>query len=234
MSRLINWALHDLMLDYREIMLMGEAAALPFFSRGQYTNPMVVRIAGLGYQQGFGGHFLNGNSVAVLRDIPGLILACPSNGADAVGMLRECVRLAREEQRLVVFLEPIALYAMRDLAPGDGVWMQTYAAPGARIALGEISQSGDGTDLAIVSFASGFYLSRQAHKDLGTGIRVIDLRWLNPLPLEAMIEAVRPAGRSSLLTRPGGPGHFGDGNDGAGRSRAACRAPCERTMIRSR
>ncbi|MEL6413970.1 MAG: hypothetical protein AAFQ15_03410, partial [Pseudomonadota bacterium] len=46
----------------------------------------------------------------VLRDIPGLILACPSNGADAVLMLREAVRLAREEQRLVVFLEPIALY----------------------------------------------------------------------------------------------------------------------------
>ena len=30
-------------------------------------------------------------------------------------MLRECVRLAREEQRVVVFLEPIALYPMRDL-----------------------------------------------------------------------------------------------------------------------
>ena len=36
-------------------------------------------------------------------------------------MLRECVRLAREEQRLVVFLEPIALYPMRDLhEAGDG------------------------------------------------------------------------------------------------------------------
>jgi 2-oxoisovalerate dehydrogenase E1 component len=182
MSRLINWALTDLMLTYGEIVLMGEdvgrkggvygvtqklssrfgrarvidtlldeqsilglgiglghngflpvpeiqflaylhnaedqlrgeAATLPFFSKGQYTNPMVLRIAGLGYQKGFGGHFHNDNSVAVLRDIPGLILACPSNGADAAMMLRECVRLAREEQRLVVFLEPIALYTMRD------------------------------------------------------------------------------------------------------------------------
>ena len=35
--------------------------------------------------------------------------------AEAAKMLRECVRLAREEQRVVVFLEPIALYPMRDL-----------------------------------------------------------------------------------------------------------------------
>ncbi len=94
-------------LHNAEDQLRGEAATLlPFFSNGQFTNPMVVRVAGLGYQKGFGGHFHNDNSVAVLRDIPGLIVACPSNGADAVAMLRECVRLMREEQRVVVFLEP--------------------------------------------------------------------------------------------------------------------------------
>ena len=80
-----------------------------------------MRVAGLGYQKGFGGHFHNDNSLAVLRDVPGLILACPSNGEDAAGMLRECVRLAREEQRLVVFLEPIALYSARDLVADEGV-----------------------------------------------------------------------------------------------------------------
>ena len=81
-----------------EDQIRGEAATLSFFSSGQYANPMVIRIAGLGYQKGFGGHFHNDNSLAVFRDIPGLILAVPSNGADAVEMLRECVRLALEEQ----------------------------------------------------------------------------------------------------------------------------------------
>ena len=60
-----------------EDQLRGEAATLSFFSNGQYTNPMIVRIAGLGYQKGFGGHFHNDNSLAVFRDIPGLILAVP-------------------------------------------------------------------------------------------------------------------------------------------------------------
>ena len=102
-------------LHNAEDQLRGEAATLPFFSNGQFTNPMVVRIAGLGYQKGFGGHFHNDNSIAVLRDIPGLILACPSTGAEAAMMLRECVRLAREEQRVVRL--PRADRALSDARP---------------------------------------------------------------------------------------------------------------------
>ena len=181
-------------LHNAEDQLRGEAATLSFFSNGQYTNPMVVRIAGLGYQKGFGGHFHNDNSVAVLRDIPGLILACPSNGADAAMMLRECVRLAREEQRVVVFLEPIALYPMRDLhEEGDGGWMMTYPDPSERIGFGEVGQHGDGKDLAILTFGNGAYLARQAARRLneeGTKTRIIDMRWLSPLPVEAIVDAV--------------------------------------------
>lgn len=182
-------------LHNAEDQLRGEAATLPFFSNGQYTNPMVLRIAGLGYQKGFGGHFHNDNSVAVLRDIPGLILAVPSNGADAAMMLRECVRLAREEQRLVVFLEPIALYPMRDLhTDKDGAWMRRYPDPSQVIPFGQVGVEGAGTDLAIVTFGNGVYLSNQALPAIeATGIkaRIIDTRWLSPLPKEALTEAVR-------------------------------------------
>lgn len=262
MSRLINWALHDLMLAHTETLLMGEdvgrkggvygvtqklharfgparvidtlldeqsilglaigmahngfipmpeiqflaylhnaedqlrgeAATLPFFSDGQWTNPMVLRVAGLGYQKGFGGHFHNDNSLAVLRDIPGLIIACPSTGEDAALMLREAHRLAREEQRVVVFVEPIALYPMRDLLePGDGGWMRTYPAPDRRIEIGDVGVHGDGSDLAIVTYGNGHYLSRQAQHDLaelGVNVRVIDLRWLAPLPVKSLLKAV--------------------------------------------
>ena len=82
-------------LHNAEDQVRGEAATLSFFSNGQYSNPMIIRIAGLGYQKGFGGHFHNDNSIAVLRDVPGVVIATPSNGGDAVPMLRECGRLAR-------------------------------------------------------------------------------------------------------------------------------------------
>ncbi|MCE9685396.1 thiamine pyrophosphate-dependent enzyme [Shewanella sp. AS16] len=180
-----------------EDQIRGEAATLPFFSNGQFSNPMVIRIAGLAYQKGFGGHFHNDNSFAVFRDIPGLIIACPSNGADAVAMLRESVRLAREEQRVVIFLEPIALYMTRDLhEAGDALWSFDYVPEHAAtpLALGTPGQHGTGEELCIISYGNGYYLSRQAAKLLaeqGVAARVLDLRWLAPLNQEAIIAAAR-------------------------------------------
>ena len=188
-------------LHNAEDQLRGEAATLSFFSNGQYTNPMVLRIAGLGYQKGFGGHFHNDNSLAVLRDIPGLVIACPSNGADAVMMLREAVRLAREEQRVVVFVEPIALYPMRDLStPDDKGWMHHYPPIDARIALGEVGVHGTGQEIAILSYGNGYYLSRQAAAELeaeGIALRVIDMRWISPQPDAALLAATE--GCASVL-----------------------------------
>jgi len=183
-------------LHNAEDQIRGEAATLSFFSNQQYRNPMVVRIAGLPYQKGFGGHFHNDNSLAVLTDIPGIILACPSNAADAPAMLRECVRLAHEDGRVVVFVEPIALYHTADLnAPEDGGWTAPYVSPGAatNIALGDLGQHGQGTELAIVTYGNGYFLSRQAMPELeaaGIDLRIIDLRWLHPLNAAGIVATV--------------------------------------------
>jgi 2-oxoisovalerate dehydrogenase E1 component len=193
-------------LHNAEDQLRGEAATLPFFSNGQFSNPMVIRIAGLGYQRGFGGHFHNDNSLAVLRDIPGIVIACPSNGRDAVLMLRESIRLAREEQRVVVFVEPIALYMTRDLhQAGDGLWTHQYPSVNSEPAISydSVGVNGDGADLAIVSYANGFYLSSQAEKILrethGIACRIIDIRWLAPLPEDAIIEAAAGCDRVLIV-----------------------------------
>ena len=186
-----------------EDQIRGEAATLPFFSQGQFTNPMVVRMAGLAYQKGFGGHFHNDNGLAVLRDIPGLLVACPSSGADAVGLLQEAVRLADEEQRVVVFLEPIALYHTRDLhQPDDGLWSFADPGPQHRLAPGQLGIHGDGRDLAIVSYGNGIYLSRQALPELqrrGVATRLVDLRWLTGIHHDRVFEAVRDCQRVLIV-----------------------------------
>lgn len=190
-------------LHNAEDQIRGEAATLSFFSNKQYRNPMVVRIAGLPYQKGFGGHFHNDNSLAVLTDIPGIIVACPSNAADAPAMLRECVRLAHEDGRVVIFVEPIALYHTTDLStPEDGGWTAPYAAPDKahEIAFGALHQHGTGTQLAIITYGNGYYLSRQAEAELraaGIDLRIIDLRWLHPLNDKAIVAAV--AGCANIL-----------------------------------
>ena len=75
-------------LHNAEDQLRGEGATLQFFSNGQYRNGMVVRVAGLGYQEGFGGHFHNDDSLTVLRDIPGVVVGVPARPDDASAMLR--------------------------------------------------------------------------------------------------------------------------------------------------
>jgi 2-oxoisovalerate dehydrogenase E1 component len=201
-------------LHNAEDQIRGEAATLSFFSNGQFTNPMVLRIAGLGYQKGFGGHFHNDNSLAVLRDIPGVIVAVPSDGADGVRMMRECVRLAREEQRVVVFVEPIALYPMRDLhAKDDKGWMQTYPAVGETIGLGDVGVTGDGP-LAIVTYGNGHYLSQQAAQVLaarGIKTRIIDIRWISPLPETDLLRALGGTDRVLIVDECRRSGNVGEG-----------------------
>ena len=192
-------------LHNAEDQIRGEAATLSFFSNKQYRNPMVIRIAGLPYQKGFGGHFHNDNSLAVLTDIPGIIVACPSSAADAPAMLRECIRLAHEDGRVVVFIEPIALYHITDLQqPGDGAWTAPYMAPDQDnlISLGALGQFGKGTELAIITYGNGFFLSCQAADELKAGgidLRIIDLRWLHPLNAEAIVAAVADCGKILIV-----------------------------------
>lgn len=182
-------------LHNAEDQIRGEAATLRFFSAGKYHNGMVVRIAGLAYQKGFGGHFHNDNSVAVLRDIPGIVLAVPSHPAEAPGLLRTCLELAQGDGRVCVFLEPIALYHTRDLQEeGDGEWTAPYIsthAPGASTPLGEVALHGSGGDVLLVTFGNGVRMSRRAATVLanrGVQATVLDLRWLTPLPTQALIQ----------------------------------------------
>ncbi|HEY5791238.1 MAG TPA: transketolase C-terminal domain-containing protein, partial [Gammaproteobacteria bacterium] len=197
--------------------LRGEAASLQFFSQGQYRNPMLLRIAGLGYQKGFGGHFHNDNGLAALREIPGLVLACPSRGDDAVGLLRTCAALARVDGRVVVFLEPIALYMTRDLhAPGDGLWETAYPAPGTAVPFGAARvYAGEARDLLVVTYGNGVPMALRAARTLedrhGLTVRVFDLRWLAPLDHAAVAAHARACGRVVVLDEGRRSGGIGEG-----------------------
>jgi 2-oxoisovalerate dehydrogenase E1 component len=201
-------------LHNAEDQIRGEACSLQFFSRDQFRNPMVVRIASFAYQKGFGGHFHNDHSVAVLRDVPGLILAAPARGDDAVKMLRTCMALARTSGRVIAFLEPIALYMAKDLhEEGDGLWLSDFPAHGEAIAVGEArAYNEEAKGLTIVSYANGLYLSLKAAKALeaeGIEARVVDLRWLNPIDHAFVAEHARATGRALVVDecrRAGGLG----------------------------
>lgn len=178
-------------LHNAEDQLRGEAATLSFFSNSQFKNPMVVRVAGYGYQKGFGGHYHNDNSVAVLRDIPGLVVASPSHADDAGPMLRTCLAAAQVNGTVSAFVEPIALYHTADLHDdGDQGWLSTPGVVDEHVPIGRGRTHGDGGDLTIVSWANGLHMSLRVQRRLaaqGIAARVLDLRWLAPLPVEDLL-----------------------------------------------
>ncbi|MFI6762477.1 thiamine pyrophosphate-dependent enzyme [Micromonospora sp. NPDC050417] len=208
-------------LHNAEDQLRGEAATMQFFSRGAYRNPMVVRVAGLAYQEGFGGHFHNDNSVAVLRDVPGLVLAVPARPDDAAPMLRSCLASAAVDGTVCVFLEPIALYHTRDLyAEGDDEWLAPYLGPGdwagGHVPVGRARVYGVGSaeDITIITFGNGVRMSLRAAARLaeeGIGSRVVDLRWLAPLPVADIFREASATGRVLVVDETRRSGGVGEG-----------------------
>ena len=196
--------------------IRGEAASLRFFSTGPhdrdggaasagFQNPMVVRIAGLAYQKGFGGHFHNDNSLGALLEIPGIVLGVPARADDAVLMLRAMTAAAATHGTVNVCLEPIALYMQKDLhAPGDGMWQFAYPPPHEVMGLGEgrVYDATDDDDLVIVTYGNGLWMSLRVQQRLraqGLKARVFDLRWLLPLPIAQVKQHVKATGRCLVV-----------------------------------
>ena len=210
--------------------LRGEAAALQFLSSAAFRNPMVVRVPGLAYQESFGGPFAqvaertvepfhNDNTVALLRDIPGLVVAVPSSAAEAAPMLRTCLAAAAVDGSVCVFLEPIALYHTRDLhSPDDNGWLASYAPPTEwareHVTIGRARVYGDGEHLTVITFGNGVRLSLRVAARLaerGVGVRVVDLRWLNPLPTADIVREASATGRVLIVDETRRSGGVGEG-----------------------
>jgi 2-oxoisovalerate dehydrogenase E1 component len=193
--------------------LRGEAATQQFFSTDQYRNPMIIRLAGLSYQKGFGGHFHNDNAVASLRDIPGVVVGCPSRGDDAAAMLRTLAAAGLTDGTVSVFLEPIALYHRRDLyADKDNAWLAADRGDDAPIGTGRMY--GTGQDLTMITFGNGVPMSLQAARHLaadGIHASVLDLRWLAPLPAADIAAAAKRSRRILVADETRHSGGVGEG-----------------------
>jgi 2-oxoisovalerate dehydrogenase E1 component len=175
---------------------------------------MVIRVAGYGYQRGFGGHFHNDDAVGVLRDIPGIVIASPARPDDAAAMLVTCAEAAVADGTVCVFLEPIALYHTRDaLEDGDDGWL---AAPNDQhVPIGSARLYADGADLTIVTWANGLHLAaRVVHRlaeERGIRARLLDLRWLAPLPAGDILREASATGRVLVVDETRATGGVSEG-----------------------
>lgn len=190
-------------LHNAEDQIRGEAASLRFFSNNAFDNPMIVRIPGLAFQKGFGGHFHNDNSIAVLRDIPDIVVGVPARADDALALLAAARQLAFAERRVVVLVEPIALYHERHLhSPDDGDWLGPLEAEPAELDAPRVYHP-EARDLLFISYGNGLRMclrvSLKLERELGVRARVLDLRWLKPLPLSAVASHVAAIPRAIVV-----------------------------------
>jgi 2-oxoisovalerate dehydrogenase E1 component len=114
-------------------------------------------------------------------------------------MLRTCVAAAKIDGTVCVFLEPIALYHTRDLhEPNDGGWLAPYPPFDHHVPIGRARTYGDGKDLTIVTSGNGLFMSLRVAGRLakdGIAARVVDLRWIAPLPEDDVLREARATGR---------------------------------------
>ena len=198
--------------------LRDEACSLAFRSGGAYRNPLVVRVPGLAHADGDGvtapGHLLG-----VLRDVPGLVIACPAHPSEAPGLLRSCLAAAEADGTVSVVLEPTALYHQRDmLTEGDDAWLAPYPAPplwgSFHAPIGKASVWGAGTDLTIATYGNGLRMSMRVAAELekeGVDCRVVDLRWLAPLPVDDVVREASVSGRLLIVDETPRTGGLSEG-----------------------
>ncbi|MBI4576162.1 MAG: MFS transporter, partial [Planctomycetes bacterium] len=114
-----------------------------------------------------------------------------------------------------VLLEPIALYMTKDLhEKGDGRWECEFPPPGVAVPLGEprVWYADESDDLLIVTHGNGVPMALRAslrlHRE-GLRPRVLDLRWLAPLPHGEVARHAAECGRVLVVDecrRSGGVG----------------------------
>src|SRR5699024_7507540 len=105
-----------------------------------------------------------------------------------------------------------ALYHVRDLHDdGDGRWLSSDSGDHAAIGAGRVH--GDGSDVTIVTFGNGVRMSLRAARRLaarGINVRVLDLRWLAPLPVDDMRREARVTGRVLVVAATRHSGGVGE------------------------
>ncbi|HJV04400.1 MAG TPA: alpha-ketoacid dehydrogenase subunit beta [Actinomycetota bacterium] len=168
--------------------LVSEAARLRYRSNGDFGVPMVVRAP---YGGGVHGALYHSQSIeAFYGHVPGLKVVLPSTPYDTKGLLRAAVK----DPDPVLFLEHKKTYR---LIKGE-VPDEDYEVP-----IGKADVKREGDDLTCVAYGLMLHLCLEAAAKLeeedGTRVEVVDVRTVNPLDRETILDSVRKTGKAMVV-----------------------------------
>lgn len=176
--------------------IVNHAAKVRYMSGGQVSAPLVIRMA-YGAGRRTGAHHSQ-SAESWLTNVPGLMIVAPSTPYDAKGLLKAAIRAPDP----VVFFEHKLLYAKKGEVP-DG----DYVVP-----IGKADVRRRGEDLTIVAYGRMVDISLVAAKTLedeGIDAEVVDLRSLQPLDEETILDSVRKTAHLVIVHEAPIRGGFG-------------------------
>jgi 2-oxoisovalerate dehydrogenase E1 component beta subunit len=168
--------------------LVSEAARIRYRSNGDFGVPMVVRAP---FGGGVHGALYHSQSIeAFYGHVPGLKVVVPSTPYDTKGLLRAAVM----DPDPVLFLEHKKTYR---LIKGE-VPDEDYEVP-----IGKADVKREGDDLTCVAYGLMLHLCLEAAAKLeeedGTKIEVVDVRTINPLDRQTILDSVRKTGKAMVV-----------------------------------
>lgn len=158
--------------------LVNQASKYWYLSNGQAAVPLVVRSA-VGGGARFGACHSQ-TPVGWFLGEPGLKLVCPSNPADAKGLLKAAIR---DDNPVVVFEHKMLYGRKGQVADGDD----------ALVPIGKAIVRRPGADVTLVAAMAMVETALKAAEELsakGIEAEVVDLRSLRPLDVETVAESV--------------------------------------------
>ena len=178
--------------------IVNNASKFLYMSAGQFNVPLVLRMASGGGSQLGATH--SHSFEGMYAHFPGLKVVCPSNPADAKGLLKQAFR----DENPVIFIEHSALYSMKGEVPDE---------PDFRIPFGKARIAREGTDVTIVGYSGSVHQALRAATMLEEqeqiSAEVIDLRCLRPLDMETVITSVKKTNRAVIVEDDWKFGGFG-------------------------
>lgn len=172
------------------MQIRNELSTLRFRSNGGFSCPVVIRTAVGGYIHG--GLCHSQNIEAFFAHIPGLLVAYPSNAADAKGLLKTACRL----QDPVIFCEHKGMYRLPFATSPEPD--ENYLIPFGK---GKILKAGE--NATIVTYGMGVRDAANAvkkiEKETGKTIEIIDLRTIVPWDKELVLNSVKKTNRVLVL-----------------------------------